>query len=402
MTPDRIADRNPEARSITRRERPRPPQADRILILRLGALGDVVRTLPAVARLRGLYPGAHLTWLVEPASAGVVEASGLVDEVLVFPRSELMTSLRAGDALSFARRGLSFARLLRARRFQLALDFHGLLKSGLLAWLSGAPVRVGFRRPLAREGSSLLTNHRVVAVDPEASRFRRNAALVDALEPRRPPGADGLGPSGLLGPSPLAEARLTARLRAAGREQARDYALIHPGSSAGARHKRYPPEAWVEVGRRLAAAGLEVWVGAGSSRHERQLAERIVADAEGTIVLAPETRSIDDLLALQRRAAVFLAADSGPLHTAALAGVPVVQLLGPTHPRQNEPWPGTPARRLRVPLPCSPCRRGCGDPACMRALSPASVAEAALALAGGARSAAARGGTSARPDGGSA
>ena len=184
----------------------------------------------------------------------------------------------------------------------------------------------------------------------------------------------------LLKPSLLASARLTARLRLAGRDKSLGFALIHPGSSAGAQHKRYAPEAWVKVVECLAANRIEVWIAAGPNRFERSLAESIVRDSKGSCVLAPETRSFDDLLALQQRAGVFIACDSGPLHAASLSGVPVVQLLGPTHPGQNQPWPGTATRRIRVPLPCSPCRRGCADPACMRVIPPESVAQAALEL----------------------
>ena len=351
------------------------PVADRVLILRLGAMGDVIRTLPAVAAIRSLYPGAHLSWLVEPASAGVVEVSGLVDETLVFPRRALVEAFREGDALSFASRLGGFLETLRQRRFEISLDFHGILKSGLLSYLSRAPTRVGFARPVGREGSWLLANRLVHGVDPECSRFDRNAALVRLLDPQvafpeRP----------LLAPSPLAQARLAARLRATGRESAGGFALIHPGSSAGAQHKRYAPEAWAAVAQRLAAEGVEVWIAAGPNRHERNLAEAISQRARGALVLAPETRSFDDLLALQARAGVFIAADSGPLHAASLAGVPVVQLLGPTHPVQNEPWAGTPSRRLHVPLACSPCRRGCADPACMRSIPAEAVADVAREL----------------------
>ena len=363
------------------------PPADRILVVRLGAMGDVVRTLPSVAVLRSLYPGAHLAWLVEPASAGVVEASGLVDEVIVFPRGELVEALRAVDGLSFVRRLTGLLRKLRGRRFQLALDYHGLLKSGLLTWLSGAATRVGFARPIAREGASLFANQLVYGVDSESSRYARNAALLAALaQPaaretvRRQAEGPAAGGGALLSVSPLAQARLAARLRVAGRERARGFALIHPGSSAGTRHKRYAPASWAEVGRRLAEAGVQVWVATGPNRDERSLAEEIVRLGEGVLVLAPETRSIEDLIALQSRCGIFLACDSGPLHVASLVGVPVVQLLGPTHPAQNAPWSAGPVRRVRVPLPCSPCRRGCGDPACMRVLAPRTVARVALEL----------------------
>lgn len=349
----------------------RPPQADRVLVIRLGALGDVVRTLPAVSGLRALYPGAHLCWLVEPGAAGVVAASGLVDESLVFPRSDLMESLRAGDGLSLARQLQGFLQTLRARRFDLVLDFHGILKTGLLARLSGAPIRVGYARGVAREGAFLFVNRRVRLRDPRVSRFERNAALVRRLSPEA-----SIPETLVLSPSPLAQARLAARLRVSGREQNEGFVLIHPGSSRGAVHKRYPFEAWSETTRRLSSEGLEVWLVAGANRNERSLVERIVRSSGGAAQPAPETRSFDDLLALIARASVFVSGDTGPLHAASMVGVPVVQLLGPTDPVQNQPWPGSPHRRLSIPLPCSPCRHGCADPACMRVWTPARVCAA--------------------------
>jgi heptosyltransferase-1 len=346
------------------------PAAERILIIRLGALGDVVRTLPAAVALRSLYPGAHLTWLVEPGAMGVVDASDIVDETLVFPRAELVEFFQAADGLSFARLLIGLVRRLRDRRFDLVLDFHGLLKSGLLARLSGAPIRYGFGRNAAREFADRFVNRPVELADPHVSRYDRNAALVEALDPDvklpiRP----------FLQPSPLAVARLTARLRISNREKAEGFVLIHPGSSPGAGHKRYAPAAWGEVAQRLANDGIQVWVGSGSSRDERNLVEEIIRTSEGASVPAPETRSFDDLLALLVRASVFVSCDSGPLHAASLVGVPVVQLLGPTDPIHNEPWPNSPSRRVHIPLPCSPCRRGCAEATCMRAIPPALVAE---------------------------
>jgi len=129
------------------------------------------------------------------------------------------------------------------------------------------------------------------------------------------------------------------------------------------------------VARQLAKEGISVWVASGSNRDERNLAEEIVRNSEGAIVSAPEMRSFDDLLALLVRASVLVSCDSGPLHAASLAGVPVVQLLGPTDPIHNEPWCHSPSRRVYFPLPCSPCRRGCADATCMRAIPPALVVE---------------------------
>jgi heptosyltransferase-1 len=356
---------------LASRDRPgRPPGADRILIIRLGALGDVVRSLPAAVALRSLYPGAHITWLVEPGAAGVVDTAGVVDETLVFPRGDLVEFFRAADGLSFFRMLFGAVRQLRDRRFDLVLDFHGILKSGLLARLSGAPLRYGFGSRVAREFADRFVNRPVKLENPHVSRYDKNRALVEALSP-----AAEFPERPFLQPSPLAIARLAARLRVSNREKAEGFVLIHPGSSPGAQYKRYAPSAWNEVARRLAEEGIPVWVASGPNRHESNLAEEIIRASQGAIACAPETRSFDDLLALLVRASVFVSCDSGPLHAASLAGVPVVQLLGPTDPIHNEPWRGSPSRRVYVPLPCSPCRRGCADATCMRAIPPALVVE---------------------------
>jgi ADP-heptose:LPS heptosyltransferase len=343
---------------------------DRVLIIRLGALGDVIRTLPAVEGLRRVYPGAHLTWLVEPGAAGVVDAAALVDETMVFPRTSLVGSIRSNHPISFLHELRDFIRRLRDRRFDLTIDFHGILKSGLLARLSGAPIRYGYGPGLAREFSEIFVNRPLRGCGLKSSRYDRNAALVRLLAP-----GVQLWDRPFLTASPLAEARLTARLRLSGREDERSFVLIHPGTSEKARHKRYATRAWAEVARRLASDGVSVWITSGRGRLERALVDEIFEQAEGTLGLAPETAGFDDLLALLGRASVFASADSGPLHAASLVGVPVVQLLGPTDPIQNTPWPHSPSLRVHVPLPCSPCRRGCPDPACMRVIPPSLVVE---------------------------
>jgi heptosyltransferase-1 len=349
--------------------------ADRILVIRLGALGDVIRTLPAVEALRSRYPGAHLTWLVEPGAAGVVDMAGFVDETMVFPREDLVEFLRSADGLSFARQLGRFLRRLRGRRFDLVLDFHGILKSGLLARFSGAPIRYGYGRHGAREFAELFANRRVDLPNVHVSRYERNAALLEALVPDA-----RISEGPFLVASALAAARLTARLGVSGREKETGFVLIHPGSSPRARHKRYAPAAWAEIARRLSGAGVAVWIATAGGRHDRTLVDEILRLSDGALVPAPETREFDDLLALLARASVFVSCDSGPLHAASLSGVPVVQLLGPTDPIQNEPWRHSPSRRAHVPLPCSPCRRGCSDPACMRVIPPALVVEKILQL----------------------
>ena len=351
---------------------PAPPTAERIVVIRLGAVGDVVRALPAVSALRAGYPAARLTWVVEAASASLLEAQPWVDEVLVFPRSELVARLRArafGDAWAGLR---GFVTALRARRFDLAVDFHSILKSGLLSLASGARLRAGYAWPYGREGSWLFSNERDQVTLDRCSRFVRNAALVEFL------GIDALPDREPLRIPP--ESRRKMRAELGGRAPV----VLHPGTSDATPHKRWTPAAYAKVAIALSEApGVPVLVTAGPARDDRRLAEAIVAGARGAARHAPETGSLLDLAALLRESRLYVGSDTGPMHVASLIGTPVVQILGPTDPYENQPFPATPSRSIRVPVACSPCRRGCSAATCMRVVPPEPVVAAARALLAG-------------------
>ena len=129
---------------------------DRVLVIRLGALGDVVRTLPALHRIRTTFPGVHLAWIVEDLSRDLLVGHPEIDEVIRFPRQELRKEMGRPGRLAKGIAALSHE--LRDRRFTVAIDFQGSFKSGLLAILSGAPRRVGIAPGHSRELSFLFTN----------------------------------------------------------------------------------------------------------------------------------------------------------------------------------------------------------------------------------------------------
>ena len=347
-----------------------PPPADRILVIRLGAVGDVVRTLPAVSALRAAYPGAHLTWLVEPASASALEGQPWVDRVLVFPRPAVARAALAGRLGTLAGALRDFLRELRRPGFDLVVDFHAILKSGILAWLSGAPLRVSYARPYAREGAWLFANRRARVEPRRTSRFERNAALLDFLGVK----AEGA-------PDPM---RLVAGARArvgAALGEGPAPVVIHPGTSDATPHKRWTAAGYARVAEALAAAtGVPVLVTAGPARDDRAFADAVVAAARGAARPAPPTPSLADLAVLLARARLYVGSDTGPMHVASLVGTPVVQLLGPTHPLENRPWGRTPSRTVRAGVACSPCWRGCAAATCMRAIDPARVIQAAREL----------------------
>ena len=347
----------------------RPPEADRILVLRLGALGDVARTLPAASALRAGHPGAHLAWLVEPGARGAVAGQPWIDELLVFPRDELRSALRRLHLRRFVRVLAAFLRELRRRRFDLVVDFHSILKSALLARASGAPRRAAYAPPHGREGAWLLANARARVAERRTSRYARNLALVRFL---------GVGASPWSAPLRVDGDARRRVLEALGPGLAP--VLIHPGSSGATPHKRWSAEGYAAVARSLAALGVPVRVAFGPAPAERAFAESIASTAGEGVQLAPPTTELGDLAALCEASRLFIGGDSGPLHVASLVGTPAVQILGPTDPVENEPYTGTPSRTVRVPVACSPCRRGCAAAVCMRRVEPAAVVAAAREL----------------------
>jgi ADP-heptose:LPS heptosyltransferase len=353
-----------------------PPPAEHILVIRLGAVGDVVRTLPAAAALRDTYPRARIAWLVEPASASLLAGQPWLDEVIVFPRAALGAALARGRLVALARETRAFLRRLRGGRFELVLDFHAILKSGLLARLSGAKRRVSYARPFAREGAALFATERARLAPPRQSRFDRNEALLRYL------GSDVGLPA-----RPLAVPAETLARMAAALGPGPAPVVIHPGTSDATPYKRWTPEGYGAVARALAAEGVPSVVTSGPAASDRAMAAAVLDAAQGSARPAPATPTLLDLAALFARSRLYLGADSGPMHVASLVGTPVVQLLGPTDPVENAPYPGTPSRSLRVQIGCNPCRRGCDAATCMRLIPTGAVLAAAreLLASGGSR-----------------
>jgi ADP-heptose:LPS heptosyltransferase len=306
--------------------------------VRLGAVGDVARTLPAAARLRAAWPGAHLAWLVEPAAASLVAAEPWIDETLVFPRPRRGAFGVAG-AVGLARELAACLGRLRARRFDLVVDFHSILRSALLALATGARRRAGFAPPFGRELAWLLATHRARIAPARVSRFERNEGLARFLGAEAEPA---------LRPLHVDPARVAAMRAQLGPGPAP--VAIHPGTSDATAHKRAPAAVLARAaGELFAELGLPAVVTRGPARDDAALAEEVVAAASGAARLAPPTPGLPDLAALLAAARLALGPDTGPLHLAALAGTPVVQLVGPTDPVENATWPGTPSRTLRLP-----------------------------------------------------
>jgi len=302
----------------------------RILVIRLGAMGDILRTLPAVRLVRKAIPGCSIHWACDDRWAQVLDGHPDLDGLLPLPRS-LMDSNRRAPAgwLRTAGLVLEYRRQLRSTGFQLALDFHGNLRSGLVGAFSGAGVRIGYGGHQQKEWNSLFTTLKVDPGGRRDSRMTRNLRLLAPL---------GIGtesiPDGGLPVLPRLEAEAEELVRAT-LGQAGRYAVISPGVSASQAYKKPPPEFLAAAAERLARSGIRSLVTHGPG--ERPDAERVAALSDGTAVVSPST-SLSLLFHLIRNAGLFIGGDTGPLHAACAVGTPVLALYGPTDPAVNAPW----------------------------------------------------------------
>jgi lipopolysaccharide heptosyltransferase I len=286
--------------------------AERFLVVRLTALGDILHTLPAVAALRAAHPAAQIDWVVDRKWAPVLQESPAVNEVIPFD------SWSVSGAVSCLRR-------LQRGQYSCAVDFQGLHKSSVLALLSGAPRRIGFDRGSAREaGAALFYTERVVPTGRHVAEMNYSLAeRAGASRPEQPEYPLRIPVESAASVETLLEER-----------GIRDYIVVSPGGSW--RAKCWPAERFGEFCRESQRRhGLPAIVVRGPG--EEALAEsvcRAAAPAEPFIMAT----TVGELMALLACARCVVAADSGPLHLAAALGAPVVGLYGPTDPARNGPF----------------------------------------------------------------
>ena len=287
-----------------------------IVIVKLSAIGDVLHGVPAAVALRQAFPAARIGWAVEGRAADVLAGHPAVDHLFRLPRGWLKSP----------RAVLDLRRQLHAFGPDVAIDMQGLLKSGVATWISGARMRIGPARPVAREHAWLAYTH---PVRPAATHVvDRNRDLLGPLGLRLPP------PTFAMPPWPVS--RLRMRQWVASLRLPRPPVVINPG--AGWASKLWPVERFAATARalrrRLGQPALVVWGGAA----ERAAADAIAAGAGDDAVLVAPPTSLQDLGELCRLAGLFVSSDTGPLHLAAAVGTPCVGLFGPVPAARNGPY----------------------------------------------------------------
>jgi ADP-heptose:LPS heptosyltransferase len=299
-----------------------------VLIVLLGAIGDVVRALPLADRLRAGYPEAHLTWALEPAAAPLLAHHPAIDARLIFDR--------VGGPRAFVR----FLATVRADGADLALDLQRHAKSGVVSFASRAPVRLGFHRRNAKELNWLWNTHTIEPVAGRGWKLAQYQRFGDWLElPPRPP---------CFGITLTADE--DARVQAALTGVPEPFAALFLGSTWSSR--LWLPERFAAVADGLAARGVATVLIGGAD--VVAAAAVIARAAHGPATNLVGRTSLRESYGVLARARVALGPDSGPMHLAAAAGTPVVSLWGATAPARSAPF-GSEDLVLVGRVPCAPC-----------------------------------------------
>jgi len=301
----------------------------KVLIVRVGALGDVLHALPAVAALRRARPDWTIDWVVDPRWAPLlVDSEG---------RGPIVNRAHLAETKLWSRAPLSRAtfrsirvlrKALRAQHYDLVVDLQGTLRSGVISRMTGAPQRVGYSDPresLAAKFYTTKLTRRGTHVVEQAAVLLSEAcgvelAPVEVSLPREEWAENWAAEDAVL---------------------ARPMCVLGAGGGWGAKH--WPAEKFGALAVQLRAMGFDVVVNA--PRKDDVVASEVVAASQGAARMV--VCNVAGLVALMRRTDLFVGGDTGPTHLAAALAVPLVALFGPTDPARNGPWGPGPTRVLR-------------------------------------------------------
>jgi heptosyltransferase I len=289
----------------------------RILIIRLSAIGDVVRVLPALHCLRDTYPNAQIDWVIEEKSRDIIEGHPGLDQIITFTRpDDLRESVKEFRAL---------CKQIRANRYDMVIDFHGIFKSGLIAGFSGAKDRYGFARPRSQEGSSLFVNHRTKLGQEVRNRMHENLALCEQFN-------KSWRSLDVVIDIPDDAVESSAAFIEENFAGAKRVVAIH--APVDRPEKQWPLKYFAELTDMLLSDGrFDVMLTWGPGQQD--VVREVSALARRNAVIAPHTEGLKQYMALVQDCDLFVGGDTGPMHIASALDVPVVAMFGGTDPAQH-------------------------------------------------------------------
>jgi heptosyltransferase-1 len=340
----------------------------RLLVVRLGAMGDILHALPAVTALRLAHPTWEIGWVVEPRWRGLLAAPGVNARGAGMPVADRLHFAPTRDWAKKPMHPKTAAAIGQLRKELLAvgydavLDLQGSIRSAAIARMAKIGRVIGEDHPRENAARWLFTER---VATRGAHVIEQDIELAAAVA-----GDELAFTRAQLPVDPAADRWCDDLLASSG---TRPVALINPGAGWGA--KRWPVELYAKVARGLMERGFRILVNAGPS--EEAMADAIVKETSGAAI--PLATSLDQLIAISRRIALCVAGDTGPLHLACALGKPVVGIYGPTDPSRNGPF-GTEFRVLRSPKSKRDHTRREEPEAGLLSITPEAVLQAAAEL----------------------
>lgn len=338
----------------------------KILIVKLSAIGDVIYTLPALNVLRRAYPAAHITWIVEEAAFPIIQGHTALDRIILSKRKtwikDFFDPRKRTRALKEA---CTFFKDIRDTRYDMVIDFHQLMKSGILVLLARADRKIGFDRGMAHmEESQIFLTEKIAPVSMEIHALKRNLMLLDAI---------GI---------PLKNIEYRISITRDDKKNALSlvqdsgikdrFVVLNPIAKWDT--KLWQDNKWARLADCLIRE-YDIPVIFTGGPDDYSLVETILDMMEEKAGNLAGRTSLKSLAALYGMAKMVITTDTGPMHLAAAIETPVIALFGPTAPWRTGPF-GSVHQVIRKQIPCSPCfKRRCpyGHHNCMESIHVADI-----------------------------
>lgn len=347
---------------------------NRILIVKMSSIGDVIHALPALAVLRKNFPKAHISWIIEPKSYDIIRAHPYLDEVILADLEAIGEKLkRPATLLQGIGEIRNLAKKIKAGNYDLVLDLQGLLKSGLSSYFSQAPHRLVYGKN--REGSALFATQ-VVPIRPES--LHAVEKCLDVVRFLGIPVEEGDNEQFTMAVLPEDESFAEEFLASQGVKAGEMLIGLNPGAAWIT--KQWPPSSFAALGDLLIEKyNCKIVVFGGPT--DSHLVDGIASRMKYPPILAGGKTTLKQLAALIKSCKVFIGNDTGPMHLSIAVGTPVVAIFGPTSPIFTGPY-GSKQIVVSKNLECAPCFKSkkCpqdGKIECLKTITPEEVLQAA-------------------------
>ena len=316
----------------------------KILIIKPSSLGDIIHTLPLLNILYRSFPESEIHWVVAKGFEDLLKGHPMISKVWIINKDSWKKMTMIKQTFN---EFVDIAKKLKTECYDIVLDVQGLLRSGILAYATRSPIRIGFEE--AKEGSSFFYTHKIkggISINA-VDRYLKLAASI------------GCGIEDVSFPLPfLEDSEFVIGLK----RDIGNYAVIIPGARKKA--NQWDAEKYGRLASMLNIKSLIVGV-----RSDDEIGQKIESIAGSKALSIVGKTNLKELVSILKDARYIISNDTGPMHIAAALGVPVFAIFGPANPVRTGPY-GKNNVVIKSDLPCSPCyKRECKDPKCMNEIS---------------------------------